>query len=229
MAEFLTTAGVADKLEQIIRGAKERLVLVSPYLQLSRIWMQRLHDAEGRGVSITFVYGKQELKQEQIDLLAMLKKPTLYYLENLHAKCYMNESSMVITSMNLYEFSEKTNREMGVMVVADEPVFMDAAREVDSIIRAAARKPNPVVKADARPAARGRGGSPAGASRTRGSCIRCLTEIPRNVSRPLCRSCYDTWSAFGNPDYPERACHQCGTASDVSVARPLCRACYRTT
>lgn len=193
MAEFLTTAGVADKLEQIITRAEVRLVLISPYLQLSRIWMERLHDAESRGVSITFVYGKKELRQDQNDLLAMLANPNLYYSENLHAKCYMNEVRMVITSMNMYEYSEKNNREMGVLITSDEPAFRDADGEVKSIIRAAERRPSVIAKADAQPKAR------AAASRIGGCCIRCLTEIPRNVARPLCRSCYDTWSAFGNP------------------------------
>jgi phosphatidylserine/phosphatidylglycerophosphate/cardiolipin synthase-like enzyme len=227
MAEFLTTAGIINSLEQIITGARERLVLISPYLKLSPTLMQRLQDAEIGRVEITIVYGKNELQQEQQDQLATLTNLSLYFLENLHAKCYMNEARMVITSMNMYDFSEK-NREMGVLVTSDEPVFMAADREVQSIIRAAEPKPNLVANVRAESGPRSRWGSPTAASRTGGSCIRCSREIPRNVARPLCRSCYDTWAAFGNPDYPERACHQCGTAGAVSVARPLCRACYRT-
>jgi len=40
--------------------------------------------------------------------------------------------------MNMYEFSEKTNREMGVLInrVADAKVFEDALREIQSIVRA---------------------------------------------------------------------------------------------
>jgi phosphatidylserine/phosphatidylglycerophosphate/cardiolipin synthase-like enzyme len=221
MAEFLTTAGIINSLEQIITGARERLVLISPYLKLSPTLMQRLQDAEIGRVEITIVYGKDELQQAQQDQLATLTNLSLYFLENLHAKCYMNEARMVITSMNMYDFSEN-NREMGVLVTSDEPVYQDAAREVDSIIQAVERRPAVIAKAGAQLKAR------AAATRTGGSCIRCSREIPRNVARPLCRSCYDTWAAFGNPDYPERACHQCGTAGAVSVARPLCRACYRT-
>jgi hypothetical protein len=43
---------------------------------------------------------------------------------------------MVITSMNLYEFSEKTNREMGVLVTGDEEAYRAAVAEVKSIVAA---------------------------------------------------------------------------------------------
>ena len=39
----------------------------------------------------------------------------VYFNEKLHAKCYMNEDTAIITSMNLYEASEK-NRELGVLI-----------------------------------------------------------------------------------------------------------------
>jgi len=39
MAEFLTSKGTAYHLENIIKGAKKKLVLVSPYLQISQTFM----------------------------------------------------------------------------------------------------------------------------------------------------------------------------------------------
>ena len=38
------------------------------------------------------------------------------YCKNLHAKCYLNESLCIITSLNLYEFSQVNNNEMGVLI-----------------------------------------------------------------------------------------------------------------
>ena len=35
MAEFLTTTGISHKLETIINGASDRLILVSPYLKIN--------------------------------------------------------------------------------------------------------------------------------------------------------------------------------------------------
>jgi hypothetical protein len=42
---------------------------------------------------------------------------------------------MVISSMNLYEFSEKNNREIGILVdaVLDQDIYKEALKEVESI------------------------------------------------------------------------------------------------
>lgn len=44
MAEFLTTNGTSYHIENIIIGAEEKLVLVSPYLQISKTFYERLKD-----------------------------------------------------------------------------------------------------------------------------------------------------------------------------------------
>ncbi len=103
MAEFLTTSGVGFHIERIISTARQQLVVISPYLQLSKTLTERFHDADRRGVRITLVYGKRMLTHNDQSALASLRKLSLYFFENLHAKCYFNESLMIITSMNLYE------------------------------------------------------------------------------------------------------------------------------
>ena len=37
------------------------------------------------------------------------------YHENLHAKCYVNDTKLIITSLNFYEYSMINNKEMGVI------------------------------------------------------------------------------------------------------------------
>src|SRR5437899_1829722 len=125
MAEFLTTHGTAFQIEKVIAGARKQLTLVSPLLKLSKTLAERLQDAARRGVRITIVFGKEELESEQQLLLSELAGARLYFLPNLHAKCYLNEDRMVITSMNMYEFSEKHNREMGVLLEAREPAYTE--------------------------------------------------------------------------------------------------------
>lgn len=83
MAEFLTTAGVSHHIENIILDAKTKLVLVSPYLQLSKTLYERLKDCSEHGVPITIVYGKDELNPSQHSSLSELKTVSLYYFDNL--------------------------------------------------------------------------------------------------------------------------------------------------
>ena len=157
----------------------------------------------------------------------------MYFLPNLHAKCYFNEDRMIITSMNMYEFSEKHNREMGVLLKAGEPGYADALREVDSIIAAAEARSVTSAPTYGRRLYQPTATFPARVSshshrHGHGVCIRCQASIPRNPWRPLCGACYEVWSAYQNPDYHEQWCHFCGQPTDTSVNRPLCWSCYRT-
>ena len=137
MAEFLTTRGTSHQIENIIIDAKGKLILVSPFLQLSKTLFERLKDASSRGVKIKIIYGKDELKPNERNSLAELKNIELFYHENLHAKCYFNETKMVITSMNMYQFSENTNREMGILLDSkiETELFQKAVNEAASIIQ----------------------------------------------------------------------------------------------
>ena len=236
MPRFLTTHAAAAQIEEVITQARERLVLVSPFLRLSAIFVERLQDAGRRRVPITIVYGKSELALDQRQLLDQLQGLRLYFLPQLHAKCYLNESRMIITSMNMYDFSEKTNREMGVLLESDEEAYRDAVAEVESIIRAA--QSDRVMSAGMIRNQSGRrvSESPPGGSQvhirrsgrgTRGHCIRCARALSLNPDRPLCNDCFAVWAQFGDPDYLEAFCHGCGRRDDTTMRRPLCRGCYR--
>ncbi len=51
-------------------------------------------------------------------------------MQDLHAKCYLNENEALLTSMNLYEFSQSNNDEMGLIVSKrEEPDLYDKIRQ----------------------------------------------------------------------------------------------------
>ena len=136
MAEFLTTVGNSFYVEQLILHAKKNLTLVTSYLKLSKTLVERIQDASKRDIKITLIYGKSELAKKEKQILSNLTNVQIYFCENLHAKCYYNEDALVITSMNLYEFSERNNREMGILVdrAKDQQLYESALNEVESII-----------------------------------------------------------------------------------------------
>jgi hypothetical protein len=139
MAKFLTTSGTSSSVEDIVRTANKTLTLVTPYLQINKILEDRLRDADREGVEITIIYGKDKLDYSQEQILDSLVNLELYYYEHLHAKCYYNEKMMVVTSMNLYSFSEKNNREMGILIdgATDKDLYKDVTKEVESIKQSA--------------------------------------------------------------------------------------------
>ncbi len=229
MAEFLTTNGTSYNIEKIIIDAKSELILVSPYLQISKTFFERLKDASNKNVSIKIIYGKDELKPNERNSLAELNNVEIFFFKNLHAKCYFNETKMVITSMNMYEFSEKNNREMGVLIDrnSDRELFDKAVAETLSIIQSAeqiglretirpffiGKKPleskNPQIKKN-----------------ISGYCIRCESRIDYNPEEPYCGDCFSVWFRFGNFDYQENVCHSCGEYEITSMNKPQCYRCY---
>ena len=69
------------------------------------------------------------------------------FVENLHAKCYLNENTAIITSMNLYEFSQQNNDEIGIRVDSkeDPQLYREIKAEAERLLRKAtdrqSRKP----------------------------------------------------------------------------------------
>lgn len=221
MAKFLTTAAVTYQVEKIILESKKKLVLVSPYIKITKTFLERLRDASERGVIVSVVYGKTELnsvEKKQIDSIPNLK---LYFFENLHAKCYFNEREMVITSMNLYEFSERNNREMGIFVTKklDEEIFNDAVSETHSIIKSATIISNlPEPKKESK-------SIEIKTKSEEGFCIRCKEVIKNNADKPYCKKCYASWEFWNNPQFEEKFCTICGATSNTTMNNPCCDKC----
>lgn len=138
MPKYLRTSGITAGVEELIREARERLYIISPYLKLSDNIRELLNDKEREKAEVRIIFGKQELNPTEMSYLQNLKYVRLYFSKNLHAKCYLNEKKMIISSMNLYEFSQQNNREMGILierdVEADRPVYEDAWKDIESIL-----------------------------------------------------------------------------------------------
>ena len=229
MVEFLTTNGTSHRIENIIIEAKKELFLVSPYLQISKTFFERLKDAANKGVKIKIIYGKDELKPNERNSLAELKNLELFYFENLHAKCYFNESEMVITSMNMYEFSEKNNREMGVFItrIGDGDLYEKAISETRSIIQSSDIMPLTKTKRKFYQNKKEIQNNSKSKKPKRGYCIRCEQRIPYDIEKPYCKDCFSSWSRYENPDYEENVCHSCGEFEASSLAKPVCYDCYK--
>jgi len=137
MAKFLNTSATNYFLEELIKDAKDRLILISPFLKLNDRIKELLADKNRLKIDVRIVYGKSELQPEEINWLKELTYIRTSFCKNLHAKCYMNEELCIITSLNLYEFSQINNNEMGVLLrrADDAELYRDAYEEAQRIIR----------------------------------------------------------------------------------------------
>ena len=174
------------------------------------------------------------------------------FCRNLHAKCYLNETQALITSMNLYEFSQMNNREMGVLVErdSDPELYQKIYEEVQRIIRASTeenksqitatrpleartalrRQPEQQANTAPRPAAQPAMNTPLQipAGTLEGHCIRCREIVPLNPKQPYCKACFTKWKRFDHGSYSreEKHCHQCGRNHTATLPKPLCQTCF---
>ena len=137
MSKFLTTTGTNYHLEELIKSASDRLILISPFLKLNDRMKELLADKNRLKIDVRIVYGKSELQPQEIEWLRSLTYIRTSFCKNLHAKCYMNEEMCIITSLNLYEFSQVNNNEMGILIQRsdDGQLYKDAYEEAQRIIR----------------------------------------------------------------------------------------------
>ena len=137
MAKFLNSSGTTYHLEELIKNASDRLIIISPYLKLNERIKELLEDRNRLKIDIRIVYGKNDLHPEEINWLKNLTFIRTSFCKNLHAKCYLNENECIITSLNLYEFSQVNNNEMGVLIYRNEDakLYADTYEEAQRIIR----------------------------------------------------------------------------------------------
>ena len=222
MAKFLDTTGVSNELAQIIKGAKEKLILISPYLQISDRFKEMLEDQDKMKFEIRIIYGKSELQPQENNWLKSLKSVRTSICKNLHAKCYLNEKEALISSMNFYEFSQMNNNEMGIVVYkAEDPqLYNDINEEARRLIRFSEEIKVTMEKVIPKEELSKNG---------EGHCIRCGTNIKMDPEHPYCLTDYQKWKKFEDKTYVEKTgfCHMCGKPNASSMEKPVCMDCYK--
>lgn len=232
MAKFLNTTGVSYHLEELIKGTKDRLILISPYLQFTDRIKEHLSNLNIQKKDIRIVYRENKLQLEENNWLESQIGIRTSLCKNLHAKCYINENEAIITSMNLYEFSQQNNNEMGIYIskAQDADLYNATFEEVQRLltiseeIRVTVKK----VTADTPPKTEKKSvevktSNTKSSDKQTGFCIRTGVSIPFNVERPMSYDAFKSWSKYSDPEYSEKFCHFSGEPSngDTCVSRPI--------
>jgi hypothetical protein len=139
LVDFLNATQSLGQIQRILTQADNEIVIISPYIKISDDLVSRLLNAgNNRNITIKMVCREKDLNAEQRRKLEQTPNLRLYFNERVHAKCFYNDNSMVITSLNLYESSFGDNREMGVLLrndlENDRSAFKEAKREAEFII-----------------------------------------------------------------------------------------------
>ncbi|GBE19112.1 hypothetical protein BMS3Abin16_01727 [archaeon BMS3Abin16] len=245
MAKFLKTTGVSYHLEQLIMNANERLIIISPFLKINDRIKELLDERNLYKIDIRIIFGKNALQPEENNWLKSLDFVRTSFCKNLHAKCYLNENEAIITSMNLYEFSQVNNNEMGVLISKEEDsdLYKATFSEAQRLIRISDEIKVSVEKISSEKVSSFNKKTPSKEKtpskfyskkqptnynkKQSGFCIRCKAPLNLNPMVPFCRDCFSSWKKFGNEEYQEKYCHICGESNKTSKLKPSCYTCYK--
>lgn len=231
MAKFLGTSGISYHLEELIHNANEKLILISPFLQFNDHLKQSLEEKDRqKTVDVRLIYGESKLQPAENNWLKSLMSIRTSICPHLHAKCYLNEQEAIITSMNLYEYSQVNNNEMGILIdkTTDGELYTDILADVNRLIRISQeikvtvatvpKNDDELIKKTSRPVANGLG-----------KCIRCGEQLKLNPMVPYCPKCYSSYKKSKKDEaFEEKYCHICGTPNKSSLAKPTCWPCYKS-
>ena len=248
MAELCTRKKCVAEIEDIVMSANERIVLVSPYIKADEDIVERLKRKAG-DMEVVVIYGKDK-DQPQAKSLFEAKGVSKIFVKDLHSKCYLNENKALVTSMNLYEYSQNNNEEMGILVtkIDDQKLYEDVTDLVEhweeigekqSMMRGLWHSVKAAMEPETNSGSSPKASGKSAASKTQrkkvsaptdGFCIRCGddTDICATDLKPYCLSCYKLWKKAKKSDTnAEKHCHICGKDYKTSLKRPACSQCYK--
>lgn len=110
--ECLTAQGIAARLERMFSEAASYIIIVSPYIKLNLRLRAILGEKKKAGVDITIIH-KGPFTATDISTRHFQRS-------NLHAACFLTEKAALIGSMNLYDYSQVNNDELGIYMEKED-------------------------------------------------------------------------------------------------------------
>ena len=211
--KILTDKEVIAAIPQLIKEADEFFTLVSPSTSFEGSWLADITTATQRGIEVCVVYNPYNFEEapKNQHLNRLPEKVERYGVEFLHAKIYLTDKSVIVTSMN-YTSSSNRNREIAVRF--DRKLTQQAYEEVRGYVdELLGRIPD-----------RNRSENVQRLERTQGHCIRCGNAVDYDLKKPFCLTCYRP--AFKRKPYPEQNyCHNCRKERKTTFNEPRCTEC----
>jgi hypothetical protein len=112
--ELIKPSEISGRIMTLIEEADEKLVLVSPYYNISK-WdklLHRLTELKRKNISVEIYVREHEAQSIQ----EILKQGFKYSaIPNLHTKLYFNEKQAIVSSMNLNQSSDTNSLDIGLV------------------------------------------------------------------------------------------------------------------
>lgn len=257
MAQFKKGNNLNSTLEEIFENAQKNLIIISPYIKLHSRFKDVLKPKlNEHRLQITIVFGKNEddisksFSLEDFNFFKEYPDIEIRYEPRLHAKYYANEESSLLSSMNLYDFSQNNNIEFGILTKnsSSDKLDQEAYEYFKSVIDNGKLlfKNKPIIEEKLLGFSKKYLGfnnvvneleellkpnnkpkntyKPAKRNEEKmGYCIRTGIKIPFNPKRPFSDKAFESWNRFKDDNYQEKFCHFSGESSngETCFARPI--------
>ncbi|MGI5069755.1 hypothetical protein HRO26_01180 [Treponema pectinovorum] len=225
---------ISSSIIDIIREAKRYCFIITPYFKTWPQLSKSLELAASQNKKIFFLFRDDQKYKEEIIELNERFNFDIFFIENLHAKIYLNESTALISSMNLYDYSKENNFEIGYIInnpkdlkeivnkIISEMInvwgtnclYGNHSDYLSQIIYCQNQNTDSQFKSikqqkcfDA-------------------FCIRCKRNIRYDFYKPLCSDCFFEWNRYHDNECPENYCHKCGNKNQSTYTKPLCLQCF---
>jgi hypothetical protein len=248
MATLIHGDEIRETIDRIITGSGRSLFLASRDLTLPGSLIQKVRSGGGLP-DIRLYYGDRFIVGDPSDiaLLNGCRHIRVFVCELLRTNLFMNESSGLITTYNLFEAPGRPPLDLGVSFseTADETVFSSACNAIAAIesesriqtdFCGSPRLPGPTCHA--REGGPGRTAPGSGGFLDRffhealgggGYCITCGAPMDYRREAPFCPHCRNMQKEQPDPDSDGYYCHNCGAAADVTRSVPFCSRCLTDT
>ena len=219
--KILTDRDVIAAIPQLIKEADEFFTLVSPFTSFRGSWLSDIKRATRRGIAVCVVYNPHEPSEDNPrnqDLDLLPERVELHQVDFLHAKIYLTDKSVIITSMNYTSWSNR-NREIAVRF--DRETAQKSYDEVRTYVDELLDK-----IPDSTPVE-----NPPRVNVNQGYCIQCgeaNTPYSFEKPKPLCREHWDEWRRISiEARYSSKYyyCYRCGKKREVTFTNPVCKEC----
>ena len=234
---FLNTEDVSSRLVRIINEAESYLWIISPYLSVNRrIKTDIEHKIEGGSVNVHVIYRHEKQNQDVREWLASMTHATVSFCEDLHAKCYFNDKEALLTSMNLYEYSQVNNYEMGIVVSREgnPKLYRQIVLEAQRILRASTTIHESARHTEGITSNRTHQSQPSAPSpqdlheSERREKVAQWRRKVRGENEQRAKVRLESADQRRGPTLPELGiCIRCGESISLDPAKPYCSRCFR--
>jgi hypothetical protein len=249
MAKFIHGNALNTALEGLFEEAKEHITIISPYVKLHPRFASVLQTKINLDkLELTVVFGKNEndpfksINHADLDLFKQFYHVEIRYEKRLHAKCYASENGIILTSMNLYDFSQNNNIEFGIFVeramfsgfnTIDEQVssyfdrvieqsellYQKVAQRIDTSLGLglSSKYTHSTIDIDKLHSFLGKAISGGG----QGYCIATGVKIPFSIQMPLSEKEFNKWSKTTDIKFKGSYCHFSGEPGATTFEKPI--------